>query len=122
MEKQLNQAMTLRENGELNKSNRLLVELVEIYPFYASINYECAQSFRLVGKESEAVPYFEQALRLGLPSESLADTYLFLSHGYQVMGDQERAREALQKGNQLKQQQNKLEQHQRADDANKVTE
>nr|WP_289039513.1 tetratricopeptide repeat protein [uncultured Allobacillus sp.] len=122
MEKQLNQAMTLRENGELKKSNRLLVELVKIYPFYASINYECAQSLMLVGKESEAVPYFEQALRLGLPSEALADTYIYLSQGYQVIGDQERAIEAFQKGNQLKQEQNKLEQHQRAVDANKVTE
>lgn len=94
MEEELNRAMVLRKNGEFNKSTVLLIRLAEIYPFYASINYECAQSLMLVGKETESVPYFERAIRLGLPSEALADTYISLSHGYQLMGDKERARDA----------------------------
>ena len=59
-------AIELRGEGKLNESNEILKYLVKSNPDDAIVNYQYAWSFDVLGKEAEAVPYYEKALHLGL--------------------------------------------------------
>ncbi len=71
MRADLEKAIQLRKRGNLEESNELLIQLVRQFPNNASINYHCAWSYDLLGKESKAVSFYENAIRLGLASEEL---------------------------------------------------
>lgn len=43
METKLLKAIELRESGQLQESNDMLIRLVEKYPDHASIHYQCAE-------------------------------------------------------------------------------
>lgn len=60
MEKKLSAALHLRACGEYANSNRLLLGLAEQFPKDASILYQCAWSFDLLGEERKAVTYYEK--------------------------------------------------------------
>jgi hypothetical protein len=75
MEKELDKAIDLRMNGNYLESNKLLIKLVQEYPDNASINYQCAWSLDLLGEEAKAVPYYENGIKLGLPSTELKELY-----------------------------------------------
>lgn len=58
----LETAIQLRKNGELQKSNKILLEIIKEHKDDAIINYQCAWSFDVLGKEKEAIPYYEKAI------------------------------------------------------------
>jgi len=64
VKKELDRGIELRRNGDLRESKKLFLELVNNYPEDASINYQCAWSFDVLGEESKAVPYYEKAIPL----------------------------------------------------------
>ncbi len=66
MKKELNKAIDLRKNGNYKDSNELLIKLVQEFPDNASINYQCAWSFDLLGEEAKAVPFYENGIKIGL--------------------------------------------------------
>ena len=73
-------------------------KLVEQYPNNALINYQCAWSFDLLGEETSAVPYYEKAIRLGLPKEQLEGAFLGLGSTYRTLGEYEKSKKVLQQG------------------------
>ncbi|GGA90865.1 tetratricopeptide repeat protein [Ornithinibacillus halotolerans] len=101
MEKELGNAIDLRKNGNYKESNELLLKLVQEFPDHASINYQCAWSFDLLGEEAKAVPFYEKAIRLGLPSMELEGALLGLGSTYRTLGEYEKSKSTLLKGIEL---------------------
>lgn len=98
MEKILNRSIELRKLGDYKESNELLRKLVEEFPDNASINYQCAWSFDLLGEEAEAVPFYEKAIKLGLPSIELEGAIVGLGSTYRTLGDYEKSKSTFLKG------------------------
>lgn len=98
---ELAKAIELRTRGKHHEANRLLIALVIEYPNHASTNYQCAWSFDLLGEERKAVPYYEKAIKLGLPSTELEGALLGLGSTYRTLGEYEKARTVLIRGIEL---------------------
>ncbi|MDG5471288.1 tetratricopeptide repeat protein [Jeotgalibacillus sp. ET6] len=101
MEKELNRAIDLRKNRNFKESNKLLIKLVQDFPDAASINYQCAWSFDLLGEESKAVPFYENAINLGLSSKELNGALLGLGSTYRSLGEYEKSKNTFLKGIEL---------------------
>jgi len=89
LENELDKAIDLRKSGSHKESNELLMKLVQKYPENASINYQCAWSYDLLGEELKAVPFYENAIKLGLPSNELEGAFLGLGSTYRTLGEYE---------------------------------
>lgn len=98
MEQELDKAIDLRKSGSHKESNELLIELVKKYPENALINYQCAWSYDLLGEESNAVPFYETAIKLGLPSNELEGAFIGLGSTYRTLGEYEKSEKTFQKG------------------------
>ena len=62
MRDELERAVYLRENGRAEVARDLLLELVAEKPDDPQINYQCAWVQDLLGREHEAVPFYERAI------------------------------------------------------------
>lgn len=98
MEQSLQQALTLRRQGELIESNKLLVQLAEQQPEDASLQYECGWSFDILGGEEEAMHYYERALGLGLDGEQALGAHAQLGSMYRLRSRIRDAKDVLMKG------------------------
>lgn len=98
MEEKFEEAIELRKSGNHNKSNELFLKLVQEYPDNASVNYQCAWSFDLLGEESKAVPFYENAIKLGLSSQELKEAFLGLGSTYRVLGEYQKSKRVFEKG------------------------
>ncbi|WP_282173106.1 tetratricopeptide repeat protein [Cytobacillus firmus] len=98
MEIELQKAVDLRQSGNHKESNELFLKLVQEFPDNASINYQCAWSFDLIGEESEAVHFYEKAIKLGLPSKELKGALIGLGSTYRTLGEYEKSRNIFLKG------------------------
>ena len=98
MRKKLDLAINLRNAGRKKESNELLVKLVEKFPSDAFINYQCAWSFDLLGNESAAVPFYENAINLGLSGKELEGALVGLGSTYRTLGEYEKSKQVLLKG------------------------
>jgi tetratricopeptide (TPR) repeat protein len=98
MNQELKKAITYRTEGKLQESNELLVRLVKDSPDDPFTYYQCAWSFDVLGKEREAVPYYEKAIELGLAGEDLEGAHLGLGSTYRTLGNYEKSREVFEKG------------------------
>lgn len=98
MEKRLEKAIYLRKIGKYKESNKLLMELVQEFPHNASINYQCAWSFDLLGEESKAVSFYEKSIELGLSSKELEGALLGLGSTYRTLGEYEKSKIIFLKG------------------------
>lgn len=98
---QLDQALLLRASGNHKKSNELLVTLVGQQSDDAILNYQCAWSFDLLGEEAAAVPFYEKAIELGLPSKDLEGAILGLGSTYRTLGEYEKSENVFQRGRKL---------------------
>ncbi|WP_449537670.1 tetratricopeptide repeat protein [Ferdinandcohnia sp. Marseille-Q9671] len=87
-----------RKEGRLKESNELILRLVKESPDDAHLLYQCAWSFDVLGLETEAVPYYEKSIELGLPDEELEGALLGLGSTYRTLGDYEKSEQTLQKG------------------------
>lgn len=91
-------AIELRKSGEYQKSNELLVKLVEDFPDNAIVNYHCAWSFDVLGEESKAVTFYENAIQLGLPSQELEGAFLGLGSTYRTLGEYQKSKKVFERG------------------------
>lgn len=96
--KKLEEAIQLRNQGKYKEANALLVELAKQYPANAQVNYHCAWSFDVMGLEAEAVPYYEEAIQLGLEEQG---AYVGLGSTYRTLGEYEKSQRVLEKGIEL---------------------
>ncbi|MUK87993.1 tetratricopeptide repeat protein [Ornithinibacillus sp. L9] len=94
----MEQAITLRNEGKLKKSNKMLLELLEVTPSDAYLNYQCAWSFDVLGEEANAVPYYEKAIKLGLSEKDLEGALLGLGSTYRTLGLYENSKQTLLHG------------------------
>lgn len=101
MEKELENAILLRKNGHYKESNEILVKLAEVFPEDATINYQCAWSFDLLGEEGKAVSFYENAIKLGLSSKELEGALLGLGSTYRTLGEYEKSEVTFLKGIEL---------------------
>jgi tetratricopeptide (TPR) repeat protein len=86
MNEQIAFAIKLRNEGKLEKSKELLLELVNLHPNHAEIHYHCGLVHDSMGLEKEAVEFYEKAIRLGLKEETLKDAFVCLGSTYRVLG------------------------------------
>ncbi|MCJ8008718.1 tetratricopeptide repeat protein [Lederbergia wuyishanensis] len=96
--KQLEEAIELRNSGSHLEANELLVRLAEKFSTNADVQYHCAWSFDVLGKEAEAVPYYELALKLGLNDSDAKGAFLGLGSTYRTLGEYEKAGRVLEEG------------------------
>jgi len=101
MMEQLQKAIDLRKNNKFVESNELLYKLVSEYSTNASMNYQLAWSYDVLGDEQKAVPYYEKAINLGLSSEELEGALLKLGSTYRSLGQYEKSKETFVKGIEL---------------------
>lgn len=83
---QLKRAIQLRESGNYEEARCLLLGLLDQYPLNSAIWYQCAWIHDVMGLESEAVPYYKQALELGLAGEEKQGAILGLGSTYRTLG------------------------------------
>ncbi|SES63392.1 Tetratrico peptide repeat-containing protein [Oceanobacillus limi] len=98
MKRELDKAIKLRSNGDYKGSNNILQRLAEEFPESASVNYQCAWSFDLMGEEAKAVAYYEKAISLGLPSKEMEGALIGLGSTYRTLGEYEKSKSTLLKG------------------------
>lgn len=98
MNVKLNKAIDLRKNGDLKKSNEVLCELVTEFPEDALYNYQYAWSFDILGEEEKAVPYYENAIKIGLPSKDMEGAILGLGSTYRALGEYKNSKDIFLKG------------------------
>jgi len=101
IEKELNRVINLRKNGNYHKSNSLLMKLVETNPNNASVNYQYALNFDLLGEEKKAVTYYERAIKLGLAPQDLEKALLGLGSTYRTLGNYKKSKDTFLKGIEL---------------------
>lgn len=54
------------------------MKLVELYPEDPVVQYQCAWSFDILGKEAKAVPHYKKAIKEGLNGKDLEGAFLGL--------------------------------------------
>lgn len=64
----------------------------------AEIHYQLAWTCDVLGREAEAVPYYEKAIALGLPPNELAGALVGLGSSLRTLGHAERAVTVLRSG------------------------
>jgi tetratricopeptide (TPR) repeat protein len=75
----------------------LLAPLVVKESSNAFVHLEMGLTYDAMGKEVEAIPYYERALSIGLPFEERCVAMLCLGSSYRNVGDVEKARQILAK-------------------------
>ena len=95
MNEQFQEALSLRKKSNYEESKKLFLDLVKRNPDHASINYQCAWSYDLLGEEKKAVPFYEQAIKLGLIGADLEGAYIGLGSTYRTLGEYIKSKEIL---------------------------
>ncbi|MGG0461524.1 tetratricopeptide repeat protein [Priestia aryabhattai] len=101
MNNKLDKALALRKNGNHKESNELLSKLVKEFPDDALYNYQCAWSFDVLGEEKKAVHFYENAIKIGLPSKDMEGAILGLGSTYRALGKYEKSKDIFVKGTEL---------------------
>ncbi|MFN4213961.1 tetratricopeptide repeat protein [Exiguobacterium sp.] len=92
-EKGLDEAIRLRENGELERAKQLFIMLLRQDEKNPRLHAHCAACYDALGEERQAVPHYERAIRLGLTGDELRETYIGLGSTYRALGRYEDAEE-----------------------------
>lgn len=82
----LEKAVQLRESGHFEEARNILLDLVNQEPMNPTVWYQCAWIHDVMGLEGEAVPFYKQALELGLKAEERQGAFLGLSSTYRTLG------------------------------------
>ncbi|UJL47358.1 tetratricopeptide repeat protein [Virgibacillus sp. NKC19-16] len=94
----LNKARELIENEEFEKAQEILLPILNSNPDNAEGNHYFAETFDRQGLESEAIPYYENALANNIEGELREAAYVQLGSSYRCIGEYEKAEEILSKG------------------------
>jgi len=86
MQNHLKKVIELRKDGKIEQSIQLLLSLIKEDPENSVYHYELARGLDRVGSESEAIPYYERAIELGLPDEELEEAFVGLGTTYLYEG------------------------------------
>ena len=84
-----------RHRGQIDHVLDLLKKFDERFPKVAEINYQIAWTCDVLGKEAEALPYYEKAVALGLSENELAGALIGLGSTLRSLGHYDRAIKVL---------------------------
>ena len=84
-----------RHGGQIDHVLDLLKKFDERFPKVAEINYQIAWTCDVLGKEAEALPYYEKAVALGLSENELAGALIGLGSTLRSLGHYDRAIKVL---------------------------
>ena len=87
MRDELERAVYLRENGRAEEARELLLRLMAENPGDPQLNHQCAWVHDLLGREHEAVSFYERAIEEGLTGEDLEGAMLGLGSTYRALGE-----------------------------------
>src|SRR5690348_16481839 len=85
-DEELAEFIALREAGRAEDARPRFVALAADYPNHAQVQYQAGWVHDLLGLESDAVPYYQRALALGLPEPDRAGLLLSLGSTYRNIG------------------------------------
>lgn len=91
LESRLAEAVRLRESGSTEQALEILVDLHRERPDDARVNLQSAWANDKLGREREAVSFYERAIALGLEGAELRDALLGLGSTYRALGDYDKA-------------------------------
>ncbi|PFM63506.1 hypothetical protein COJ48_16190 [Bacillus cereus] len=97
MEQLLKQAIKLKNEKKYAQSREILIGLTN-FTRDAEVLYQCAWIHDVMGLETEAVPYYEQAIANGLEGETLCGAYIGLGSTYRCIGEYDKAIAVLEAG------------------------
>ncbi|PFA17658.1 hypothetical protein CN373_19545 [Bacillus cereus] len=97
MKKLLERAIELRNEQKYEESKEILIGLTNTTKD-PEIFYQCAWTHDAMGLETDAVPYYEQAIANGLEGESLCGVYIGLGSPYRCIGEYDKAIVTLEAG------------------------
>lgn len=87
-----------RHGGQVEHVLGQLKALDQRFPNVAEINYQLAWTCDVLGREAEALPYYEKAVALGLPENELSGALIGLGSTLRNLGQLERSAEVLRSG------------------------
>ncbi len=87
-----------RAHGQSQEIIPRLKSLDERHPNIAEINHQLAWSCDVLGRFTDALPYYEKAVALGLAPNELSSALLGLGNTLRALGQQARAVEVLRSG------------------------
>ena len=90
MKTKIAEAAALRKENKPDLAAEILKTLLQIHPNDPEINYQMAWTCDFMGKESEAVPYYEKALTNGL-ADGREGALLGLGSTYRCLGEYEKS-------------------------------
>lgn len=90
MKEELAEAIELRKKHKPEEALGILVNLHQSNPDDPDINYQIAWTFDFMGKETEAVPYYEKAITNGL-DDGREGAMLGLGSTYRCLGEYEKS-------------------------------
>jgi tetratricopeptide (TPR) repeat protein len=91
MKSQIAEAIGLRKNNEPEEAMRILKQLLQSNPDDPDVNYQLAWTCDFMGKESEAVPFYEKAISNGLTGEDRKGAMLGLGSTYRCLGEYQKS-------------------------------
>jgi tetratricopeptide (TPR) repeat protein len=87
-----------RHGGQVTTLLARLQDLDRRHPNVAEINYQLAWTCDVLGRNAEALPYYERAVSLGLPPNELANALIGLGSTLRQIGQHQRSRDVLESG------------------------
>ncbi|MBP3965122.1 tetratricopeptide repeat protein [Paenibacillus lignilyticus] len=94
----LHKAISLREAGQLEEARQLLLTLVKKDVDNPQVWYQCAWAHDVLELEREAIPYYRQALALGITGKDRQGAYLGLGSTFRVLGEYTEAKAIFEQG------------------------
>lgn len=98
MEEAIQRAIALRNASQRTEALTILLDLNNLNPDDARVNYELASTFSSEGVKDEAIGFYEHAIDCGLEGEELRYAFVNLGSTYRSVGRFGDAARILQRG------------------------
>ena len=86
MQNWLEEVQNLRAAGDFKKTMEVLENLLKMQPNDPQVYYQTAWTHDSLGREADAILFYEKAISLGLKGEDLENAYLGLGSTYRCIG------------------------------------
>ena len=98
MQEAIQRAIALRDASQHTEALTILLDLNNVNPDDARVNYELATTFGAEGVKDEAIGFYEHAIACGLEGEALRSAFVSLGGHYRSVGRFGDAARVLQRG------------------------
>ena len=98
MNEGIQRAIELRNASQHTEALTILLDLHNLNPDDAKLNFELASTFGSEGVRDEAIGFYEQAIACGLEGEELRCAFISLGSTYRIVGRFGDAARILQRG------------------------